>query len=285
MAALHPQHPHQRQLRDFTPRRSLSIAQIMAQRSVDAQTAALAWMMLEHGASLTVAGPTEPRPGAGKSTVLHALLQFLPAGSALAYTSGKYETFAFTRLPGVDPARTYAVCGEVSDHQSTYMWGAVARRYLTLPARGYHIATSVHADTLADVLHLYRHDLHLREEDLRRLGLVVNIGLRRQGKALCRRWLTTSFLRPAHDPHRALAPVAGAISRWNEADDTFEHADRYVLDELASETGLSPREFATALEGRADCLRALARGEGADMQQVQAAIDDMRRRDRRPVAS
>jgi hypothetical protein len=284
MVTLHPQHPHQRQHRDFTPRRSLSIAQIITLHSVDAETAALAWMMLEHGASLTVAGPTEPRPGAGKSTALHALLQFLPAGSALAHMSGKYETFAFTRLPGVDPARTYAVCAEISDHQSTYMWGAVARRYLTLPAQGYHIATSVHADTLADVLHLYRHDLHLREEDLRRLGLVVNIGLRRQGKALFRRWLTTSYLRPRPDPRHPEAPIALALSQWNEDNDTFEHAARLVLDELAGEMGLSQREFAAALGRRADCLRALARGEGADMQQVQDAIDDMRQRDRREAS-
>jgi hypothetical protein len=275
--AFHPRYPHERRQRDFTPRQSLSIAQIIALRTVDAETAALTWMMLEHGASLTVAGPTEPRPGAGKSTIMHALLQFLPESSSLAYMSGKYETFDFTRLPGVDPATTYAVCSELSDHQSTYMWGAVARRYLTLPAQGYHIVTSVHADTLDDVLHLYQHDLHLRNEDLRRLGLVVNIGVRQQGKAQYRRWLTTYFLRPAPDPRHPEAPIPLQLTRWNESDDTFEDADRSVLDELADKTTLTPQDFVAALKQRTDCLRELAGGEGADLQQVHAAISDMRK--------
>ncbi|GAC1567566.1 MAG: hypothetical protein NVS3B14_13990 [Ktedonobacteraceae bacterium] len=277
------QNPHERRHKDFKSRRSLSIAQIIALRSVDEETAALVWMMLEHGASLTVAGPTEPRPGAGKSTVLNALLQFLPERSVLAYMSGKYETFDFTRLPDIDPTITYAVCNEVSDHQTTYMWGAAARRYLTLPAQGYHVVTSVHADRLDDVLHLYQHDLRLCIEDLRRLGLVVNIGLMGQGKSQYRRWLTTCFLRPQCDPLRPEALTPLLLSRWNETDDTFQHAEQSMLDELADLVGLTPRSFMAALAQRTDCLRELASGQGADLNQAHAAISEMRkRRDQTP---
>ncbi|HLX55440.1 MAG TPA: hypothetical protein VKR83_00300 [Ktedonobacteraceae bacterium] len=274
---LHPQSPHERLQRDFTPRQSLSIAQIIALGSVDVETVALVWMLLEHGASLTVAGPTEPRPGAGKSTILHALLQFLPESAILAYMSGKYETFAFAGLPDADPAATYAVCNEVSDHQSTYMWGAAARRYLTLPAQGYHVVTSVHADTIDDVLHLYQHDLRLRIEDLRRLGLVVNVGLIGQGKLQRRRWLTTCFLRPQPDPRHPEASIPLLLSRWNASTDTFEHADRAALDELADWAELTPQDFIAALMQRTDCLRELARGQGAYLNQVQAAISHMRK--------
>src|SRR5437667_8237328 len=108
----------------------------MALRSVDVETVALTWQMLECGASLTVAGPTEPKPGAGKTTALHALLQFLPQGAAVVYTSGMFETFAFTRLPDIDPANTCALCSEISDHLQTYMWGHKARRFLMLPGQG-----------------------------------------------------------------------------------------------------------------------------------------------------
>jgi len=273
----HRHSPRERRQRDFTPRHSLSIAQIIALRSVDAETAALTWMMLEHGASLTVAGPTEPRPGAGKSTTLHALLQFLPESSGLAIMSGKYETFAFTRLPDVDPATTYAVCNEVSDHQSTYMWGAAARRYLTLPAQGYRVVTSVHADSIDDVLHLYRHDLLLRDEDLRRLGLAVNIGSMGRGRSQYRRWLTVYFLRPWPDPQRPQAPMPLLLSSWNASNDTFKHADQSALGELAGWTELTPRDFMAALAQRTDLLRELARGEGADQNQVHAAISEMRK--------
>ena len=144
---------------------------------VDAQTVALIWLLMEHGASLTVAGPTDPQPGVGKTTTLNALLQFVPDDSALAYMSGMYEDFAFTQLPDIEPEHTYALCNEVSDHLPIYMWGRVARRYLNLTADGYHIATSVHADTIDDVLYMYQRDLRLTVEDVRRLGLIVNIGL------------------------------------------------------------------------------------------------------------
>jgi len=83
-----PRNPYEREQRNSKSRRSLSIAQIIALQSVDVETIALIWLMLEHGASLTVAGPTKPQPGAGKTTALHALLQFLPQGVELAHMSG-----------------------------------------------------------------------------------------------------------------------------------------------------------------------------------------------------
>jgi hypothetical protein len=278
---LHAQEPHERRHRDFKPGQPLSIAQIIARGSVDLETAALVWTLLERGASLTVAGATEPRPGAGKSTTVQALLPFLPEGSALAFMSGRYETFAFTRLPDVDPTTTYAVCNEISDHQSTYMWGATARRYLLLPAQGYRIVTTVHADTLDDVLHLYRHDLLLRVEDLRRLGLVVNLGLSGSGRgeAQQRRWLSTAFLPPRPDPGRpgTLAPLL--LSCWHESDGVFRHADQSVLDDLAEWTGLGRQDFTAAIGLRVDCLRELVAAGGASQSQVQAAIGELRGRD------
>ncbi len=272
----HPRDLYESEPRDFTLRLPLSIVQIIALRSVDAETVALIWLLLEHGASLTVAGPTAPVPGAGKSTTLHALLQFLPAGSSVAYMSGKYETFAFTSLPDSRPANTYALCNEISDHQTTYMWGAAARRYLTLPTQGYHIATSVHADTIDDVLHLYQHDLRLRVEDLCRLGLIINTGLVGSAKSQYRRWLTTHFLRPQPDPKHPEAITPLLLSRWNKSNDTFEHADASVLDELANWAGLPPQDFAEALQRRTDCLCELSKGQGADMNRVSEAIREVR---------
>jgi len=275
----HPRDLYESEPRDFTLRLPLSIAQIIALHSVDVETIALTWLLLEHGASLTVAGPTAPIPGAGKSTTLHALLQFLPKGSSVAYMSGKYETFAFTSLPGSHPATTYALCNEISDHQTTYMWGAAARRYLMLPVQGYHIATSVHADTIGDVLHLYQHDLRLRPEDVRRLGLIINTGLVGQAKAQQRRWLTTHFLRPQPDPNHPKAITPLLLSRWNQSDNTFEHVASSVLDELAAWANLAPQDFANALQQRTACLHELSKGPGADMNQVYDAIREVRRQE------
>lgn len=276
-----PRDPYERYWWHYDSRRPLSAAQIIALGSVDAKTAALVWLLLERGASLTVAGPTDPQPGIGKTTTLNALLQFVPEGTALAYMSGMYEDFSFTQLPDIDPARTYALCNEVSDHLPIYMWGRVARRYLTLPAQGYHIATSVHADAIDDVIYMYQHDLRVRAEDVRRLGLVVNIGLVGRVYPLRRRWLTTHFLQPQADPKRPDTVVPLPLSLWNEFDDTFEHADQSILDELANWAGITSAEFAMSLQRRTDCLEDLSRGQGADMQRMYRAIEGLRKRSKK----
>jgi len=273
-----PRDPYERYWWHYDSRRQLSAAQIIALGSVDARTVALIWLLLEHGASLTVAGPTDPQPGIGKTTTLNALLQFVPEGTALAYMSGMYEDFAFTQLPDIDPNRTYALCNEVSDHLPIYMWGRVARRYLTLPAKGYHIATSVHADTIDDVIHMYQHDLRVSAEDIRRLGLVVNIGPVGRIYPLRRRWLTTHFLQHQLDPKCPDAVIPIPLSLWNEFDDTFVHADQSILDDLASWAGTTPAEFSTHLRQRTDCLEELSQGQGTDMSHMYQAINTLRKR-------
>ena len=276
-----PRDPYERYWWHYDSRRPLSMAQIIALGSVDAKTTALVWMMLEHGASITVAGPTDPQPGIGKTTTLNSLLQFVPEGTALVYMSGMYEDFAFARLPDIDPDNTYALCNEVSNHLPIYMWGRVARRYLSLPAQGYHIATSVHADTIDDVIHLYQRDLRLGAEDVRRLGLVVNIGLVGRVYPLRRRWLTTYFLQPNADPRRPDKVIPVPLSLWNEFDDTFEHADQSILDNLACWAGITPGEFAIALQQRIDCLEEVSQGQGIDMQRMFQAIHDLRTRNKK----
>jgi hypothetical protein len=278
-----PRDPYERFWWHYDSRRQLSTAQIIALGSVDVKTVAMVWLLLEHGASLTVAGPTDPQPGIGKTTTLNALLQFVPEGTALAYMSGMYEDFAFTQLPDIEPARTYALCNEVSDHLPIYMWGRVARRYLALPARGYHIATSVHADTIDDVIHMYQHDLRVSVDDVRRLGLVVNIGLVGRVYPLRRRWLTTHFLQPQANPNCPEAVIPLPLSLWNDFDDTFELADQPIHHELANWAGITPAEFSAALQQRIDCLEDLSQGQGADMQQMYKAIDTLRKRGKKSL--
>lgn len=278
-----PRDPYERFYWHYDSRRPLSVAQIIALKSVDAETAALIWLLLEHGASLTVAGPTDPQPGVGKTTTLNALLQFLPEGTALAYMSGMYENFAFTRLPDIDPGTTYALCNEVSDHLPIYMWGRVARRYLTLPAQGYHIATSVHADTINDVISMYHHDLHLRPEDVRKLGLVINIGLMGRVYPPRRRWLSTHFLQPFADARHSDAIVSVPLSLWNEFDDTFEHADQAILDDLAQWIDMPIPDFASALQRRTASLQEGAE-QSLDVGQMYAAINEVRDCEKKPRA-
>lgn len=269
-----PRDPYERYSWHYDTKRPLSMAQIIAHQSVDVETVALIWLLLEHGASLTVAGPADPQPGVGKTTTMNALLQFLPANSTLAYTAGMSEDFTFTSAPGIDPTTVYVLCNEVSDHSPIYMWGAVAQRYLKLPAQGYHIVTSVHADTLLDVIRIYHYELRLCAEEVRRLGIIVNIGL--AGETLQRRWLTTHFLQPYSDPEQPGTILVLPLSSWRDTDAVFQHVDQSTLDKIIAWTGLEPANFMIALQRRIDCLCELAQGNGADMAAMHTAIESVR---------
>lgn len=279
-----PRDPYERCYWHYDSRRPLSIAQLIALKSIDVETAALVWLIIEYGASFTIAGPTDPKPGVGKTTVLNALFQFLPEGTSLVYTSGMYEDFAFTRQPDIDPTTTYVLCNEVSDHQPFYMWGRVARQFLMLPTQGYHIATSIHADTIDDAIYIFHHELRLSSDSVRRLGLVVHTGIVDQENALQsrwsasprRRWLSTYFIRPTSNQEHPDAIIPLPISLWNEHDDTFEHADQSILNEIAEWTGLTSRDFAISLKERTTCLSKLALRNDVGMDQMYDAIKDLR---------
>lgn len=271
-----PRDPYERYYWHYDSRRPLSMAQIIALQSIDHEGAALAWFLLERGVSLTVAGPTDPQPGVGKTTTLNALLQFLPENTALVYMSGMYEDFAFTHLADIDPVTTYALCNEVSDHLPIYMWGRVARRYLQLPAQGYHIATSVHADTIDDVIAMYQKDLRLPAAHMRRLGLVINIGLVGGGYRVRRRWISTHFLAPEADPAHPEQINPVQLSAWSAASDTFEHADAATLSSVAAWIGLSATEFQEGLQKRIQCLQELTQRTDVDLEEMYTAIQQLR---------
>jgi hypothetical protein len=194
-----------------------------------------------------------------------------------------YENFAFTHLENIDPTSIYVLCNEISDHQPFYMWGRVARRYLMLPAEGYHIATSVHADTVDDVIHLYQHELRLTSEAVRRLGLIVNIGLVGEGVSSLRRWLTVHFLQPEVDPENPHAIVAIPLSLWNQLDDTFEHVYQRNLWKLAKWVNLTTEAFISSLKNRIERLQELAQGDGIGMDQMYDAISKLREQEYREV--
>ena len=274
-----PRDPYERCYWHYDSRRPLSIARLIGVGSVDAQTAALVWLLLDRGSSFTIAGPTDPTPGVGKTTVLNALLQFLPGEATLAYTSGIYEDFAFTRLPQGVPTSTYVLCNEISDHQPFYMWGRVARQYLLLASQGYRIGTTVHADTIDDVMYLFHHELRLSSQALCRLGLVIHIGLVGEAPAAQRRWLSVHFLQPALLAGNPGALIPTRLSRWDERTDTFILAGQSVMEGLATWAAMAGEAFAAALALRVDCLHALSSRSEIGMDEMYEAIAELRARE------
>jgi hypothetical protein len=268
-----PRDPYERYCWHYDAKWPLSIAQIIANQSVDPPTVALIWFLLDYGASLIIAGPTDPQPGVGKTTTINALLQFLSENITLVYTCGMYESFSFLATPGLDPATTCIVSNEISDHSPIYMWGHVAQRYLKLPMHGYRIITSLHADTIDDVQRMLTSDLCLSADGVSHLGIVINIGLVGEEHRRC--WATTYFFHPSRELYHPHAAVTLHLSSWKEEDDAFQHADQHTLDELAYWAGIPVQTLAATLEQRTSCLIEAAKDGGADMHRMRTIIKEM----------
>lgn len=220
--------PYHRQRLHYESQRQLSLPELIARGSLDAATGAVLWTLLERRASYIVAGPTDPTPGVGKTTTLNSLLPYYPRGTGLVYTLGMYEDFDFVEQ--VTPQETTVLANEVSNHLPIYMWGGHARTFLRLPEKGFTIATTCHADQLADVMRILQRDLRLHDDEIRQIRFIVNIGLVGHTWPQRRRWLTTHFiLPPGAEPDPTLL-----IARWREKTDTFSTPAPAVVAAMAT---------------------------------------------------
>jgi len=268
-----PRSPYQRRMWHYESDRPLSVAQLIAAGSLDTRSAALLWLLVERRRSLIISGPTDPTPGVGKTTTLNALLGFLPAGSTMVYTMGMFEDFSF--VSEVEAATTCVLANEVSDHLRIYMWSRPARTLLRLPAEGFAIATSCHADTIDDVLEMLRGDLRLTAEDVRKLGVIVNIGLVSGVWPPQRRFLTIHYVRPEGGDDEPHGVSLMRLATWERADDSFTVAPPEELAELAALLEMTPAELEAALLRRSQRLETLAQGRGASIHAMRQAVDEL----------
>ena len=121
--------------------RMLSAVDLIRAGTITEDLAAYALGAIRGGASFMVGA----RPGgAGKTTVMGALLNFVPADVELAAADG---------LPAIDAARTQSrrrcyICHEIgAGPYYAYLWGEPLRRYFDLPLAGHMLSTNLHADT------------------------------------------------------------------------------------------------------------------------------------------
>ena len=83
-------------------------------------------------------------------------------------------------------------------------------------------------------------------------------------------------LQPGVDPKHPNDIVPVPLSLWNEYDDTFEHADQSIYNDLATWIGMPPQEVAAALKRRIDCLQELSQDRSVDTNQMYDAINKLR---------
>jgi hypothetical protein len=150
---------------------TLSILDLINSGTIDCKLAALLWSLMENRASVTVAaGPSF----AGKTTLLHALLDLLPPKLKKIPLKGYYEDFQF--LKSNYPEYSYLVAEEISNHGlEEYLWGIQVLKVFKLLSQGYALGTTIHARNSEEVIYLLRRVLGIPFPYISNMGIIVNL--------------------------------------------------------------------------------------------------------------
>jgi hypothetical protein len=273
------------------PRRS--IVELISSGVLDADLAALAWILVEARIPLIVGGL---RQGAGKSTLLEALLDFLPATARRIELAGTAEDFswlpeadalgwsrpapaAVEALP-VSPSSTFVVARELSEHLPIYTWGRAARTLVRAASIGYGIGATLHADRLEEVHDLLRaRPVGLTDDELSYLGLILIIRADRGPDGHVRRRVVAAhYARPVgrdEHGHTQRLPPAILVHR-DPAADRLDHFEWGVMPELAIRLGRKAGELERDQHERSAILARLAAEGALDLETLRIAIATQR---------
>ena len=277
-----------------------SIVELIRSGTLDAELGGLLWLLLEARVPLVVAAQ---RSRTGKTTLLNALLDFLPAATRRVELAGITETFDWLpharelgwrsdavvagdspREAATDPTSSVLVAAELSDHLPSYTWGDAARVAIRAVSVGYGLAATIHADSLEEVFDaLHRPPVALTDDELSRIGVVVVVraltpppGDTNSGPM--RRVAAAHYVRPvARDQHGHVQRLGPAVlATWDPNEDEFEHFAWGVIPELAERTGRRAGDFEAELERRRDYLAGLASAGVTAVDAVRTALDGYR---------
>lgn len=262
-----------------------SIVELVRAGSLDTQLAATLWLLLESQVPLVVAGASG---GVGKSTMLDALLAFVPGVVRVVALRGDAEDFAWLPQaselgwPGVvkgtagsapvRPDNAVLLVDELLDRSAAETWGAAARVVVRAAVIGYGLAATMSGDSLDDVFETLRRPVvGLTDDELSRLGVVLVLRRLDDGR---RRVVAAHWVRPAaRDAHGHVQRLGPAVlTTWNATTDTFEHFGWGVTPELAMRVGRRAGDFEIEIERRRDLLNALVRSGTTAPDEVRAAL-------------
>lgn len=276
-------------LRESTAPPRRSVVELIASGVLDADLAALAWILVEARLPLIVGGLQQ---GAGKTTVLEALLDFVPPPARRIDLAGGAEDFAWlpeaealgwTRstpvvaeaIP-VTPVSAVLVAAELSEHLPIYTWGHAARTLVRAASIGYGVAATLHADRLEDVHALLRgRPIGLTDDELTYLGLVVIVRAERGADGhIRRRVVSAHYARPVgrdeHGHTQRLPPAV--LAHRDPATDRLDHFAWGVMPELAVRLGRRSGDLEREQAERSALLARLAAEGAIDLETVRAAI-------------
>lgn len=249
----------------WSPPVPLSIVEIVDGGTLPRRLAALLWLLMETRRSVLLA--SEP-PMSGKTTLLSALLAFLPPDTSPIFLRGLSETFDYASE--ADPRRSYLLVNELSSHLPVYLWGPKATRMFHTLAAGFGLGTTMHADDVDGVLGQLRAELDLRPDELARLDVIgimrtlrgdtpilghddVPPEMRYGATAIRRRLVATHLVTREGD--RIRAPL---LSEWDARTDEHRIELESNLPELARRTGRDVADLCAELARRETYLGELA---------------------------
>ncbi len=159
----------------------LSIVDLIEAGTMDRDLAGYALAAIGGGASFLVGALPG---GAGKTTVMGALLNFVPA---------EVELGPADRLPRIRQALQQAqprcwICHEIGpgDYYA-YLWGEELRAYFELVEAGHMLATNLHADTIDQTHRQICVQNGVPEQHFRKMNLLFFLAIERGGRGYIRR--------------------------------------------------------------------------------------------------
>lgn len=162
--------------------RMLSIVDLIEAGTLTRELAAYSLAAISGGASFMVGALPS---GAGKTTVMGALLNLIPQGVPLV--TADTEAVIEEGIHDEQQRRCF-ICHEIgSGPYYAYLWGDLLRRYFELPAVGHIIASNLHADTFEQARHQVCEENGVPPAGFRRMNLIYFLAVERHRQGLMRR--------------------------------------------------------------------------------------------------
>lgn len=157
--------------------------------------------------------------GAGKTTVMGALLNLVPSAYKLA-TADSLQTLENARSGNGTSPKCW-ICHEISSGPYyAYLWGAEARAFFAMADYGHMLATNLHADTYQEAYNQICHDNGVPPRYFYKIKLQLYLKLERIGSRRIARKINTVYESDGESEHRliyssddAFSPNPAAVSR------------------------------------------------------------------------
>lgn len=203
--------------------RMLSVFDLLAAKTLDLDLAAYLMARISKGSSFMVGSVPG---GAGKTTVMCALLNFLPMDVPLiaATPEAVYEA----ANAKVSPPRTCYVCHEIgSGHYFAYLWADALRAYCGLLEHGHLLATNLHADNPEQAREQICDTNGVRSEHFNKFELLIFLRIE-DGYLKANRWIEEVYSGDGSSVHKLI----------------FHANDKRTIDENAENYLAEPEYFA-----------------------------------------